>query len=167
MRDTEALPPRQGRERAAVSGCMVSCDHLISCHSPGEADTLASVRASAQRWIWAGVGRERLDRALCLAEPQMPTQAAPWAALRTGTSLASALPSGDKIPGVGRGEDTHLMGMEPAHASRTGLLLRRGSDPSLNRAGMATDQRGRFASRPGPTLSSDSSLTKVIADSAL
>lgn len=161
MRDTEALPPRQGREWAAVADAWFPV--TTSSRATAQAKQTLwphSVHASAQRWIWAGVGRERLDRALCLAEPQMPTQAAPWAALRTGTSLASPLPSGDKIPGVGRGEDTHTVGMEPAHASRTGLLLHRGSDPSLNRAGMAPDQRGCFASHPGRLCLQSQSLPK-------
>ena len=37
------LAPTAGQRVGCCSGCMVSCDHLISRHSPGEADTLASL----------------------------------------------------------------------------------------------------------------------------
>ena len=78
--------------------------------------------------VWA---RKDLTVRCIWAEPQMATQSAHWAALCTGPSLASALPSRDKIPGVGRGEDIRLMGMEPAHAWRTGLPLQPQEDQTL------------------------------------
>lgn len=62
------LAPTAGQRAGCYNGCMVSCDHLISRHSPGEADMLASLSPCLSTALDLGrCGQERLDRALCLS----------------------------------------------------------------------------------------------------
>ena len=170
VRDTEALPPPRGRERAAVADAW-SAAATSSCSTAQAKQTLwpPSVHASAQRWIWAGVSTERLDRALYLSGTTDGYTVSTLGSFmhRTLTCFSTPLQGQNSWCGE-RGRHTlNGNGASPCLTHRSSTPATRGSDPSLNRARMATDQRGSFASHPRPTLSSDSSLTKVIADSTL
>lgn len=164
------MPPPRGKERAAVA------DAWFAVTTPSHATAQAkqtlwphSVHASAQRWSWADVGRERLDRVLYLSGTTDAYTVSTLGSFmhRNLTCFSTPLRGqnswcGERGRHTLNGKWSQLMpDAQIPHSSH------RGSDPSFNRAGMATDQRGSFASHPGPTLSSDSSLTKVIANSTL
>ena len=169
VRDTEALPPPQGRERAAVAGAW--SDATTSSRATAQAkQTLwpPSVHASAQRWIWADVSRERLDRALYLSGTTDAYTVSTLGSFMCRNLTCFSTPLQGQNSWCGERARHRLNGNGASscltHRSSTPA---KGSDPSLNRAGMATDHRGSFASNPRPTLSLDSSLTKVVADSTL
>lgn len=164
------LAPTTGQREGCCGGCTVRCNR--PSHAIAQAKQTPwphSVHASAQRWSWADVSREGLGRVLYLSGTTDAYTVSTLGSFRHRNLTCFSTPlrtqnswCGERGRHTLNGKWSQLMpDAQIFHSSR------RGSDPSFNRAGMATDQRGRFASHPGPTLSSDSSLTKVTADSTL